>query len=106
MRQALEDAAPLYRDAPEAQAAQSEGASALLVFLHEVAPALPEAERQVAAEIMVGTLKALGKSLSLAADGHDMRTARTEALADMLCAYLASLAELRIFTEGRASRDE
>ena len=99
MRQALEDAAPLYRDAPEALAAQSEGATALHAFLRETAPDLAEAEREVAAEIMVGTLKALGKSLSLAADSPDMRAARTEALANMLCAYLASLAEPRTFTE-------
>lgn len=91
MRQALEDAAPLYRDAPEAQAAQSEGAGALHQFLQEAAPALSEAERQVASDVMGAALKFVGKSLSLKEDGAEWRAARSQALADMLCAYLDRL---------------
>lgn len=91
MRQALEDAAPLYRDAHEAKALRAEGQEAMLGFLAEVAPQTSESTLKVAAEIMAGTLKALGKSLSQAPGTREAIAIRTEALADMLCAYLATL---------------
>ncbi|WP_232281009.1 TetR family transcriptional regulator [Novosphingobium nitrogenifigens] len=93
MRQALEDAAPLYRDAAEAKAAKGEGIAAFRDLLREAAPALSDPARQVAAETIVGALKMLGKALSLAPYEAAERDARTEALADMLCAYMASLDE-------------
>lgn len=89
MRQALEDAAPLYRDEPEAQAAQGEGSGALLGLLREAAPGVSDDALRVAADTMLAAFKALGKPLSLRDEGE--RLVRTEALADMLCAYLAWL---------------
>lgn len=93
MRQALEDAAPLYRDAHEAQALRAEGQDAVLAFLVEAAPQARDADRKVAAEMMAGTLKALGKSLSQSGGTGEFIAIRTEALADMLCAYLATLSQ-------------
>jgi len=65
----------------------------MLAFLLEAAPHVSEATRQVAAEIMAGTLKALGKSLSQGPGTPDAIALRTEALADMLCTYLAPLGQ-------------
>lgn len=91
MRQALEDAAPLYRDAPEARAAQSEGMGAVMAFLREARPQAGEEQLAIAAEVMVGTLKAQGKSLSQSGGTPQAIASRSEALADMLCAYMTLL---------------
>ena len=91
MRQALDDAAPLYRDTPEAQAARAEAQAPIMAFLTEAAPHATPAQLTIAGETMVGALKVLGKALSQSDQGQAEITARTEALADMLCAYLATL---------------
>jgi AcrR family transcriptional regulator len=91
MRQALDDAAPLYRDAPEAQAAQAQSKAPVLAFLVEAAPHASLAHLTIAGEIMVGALKVLGKALSQSDQSREEIAARTEALADMLCAYLTTL---------------
>lgn len=93
MRQALEDAAPFYRDAPEARVAREQQHHAVIAFMAEAAPGLTASERADAAAVMTATLKTLGKAISLAVEGPEVRTARTTALADMLCAYLAELAQ-------------
>jgi len=91
IRQALDDAAPLYRDAPEAQAARAEVQAPIMAFLTEAAPHATSAHLTIAGEIMVRALKVLGKALSQSDQGREEIAARTEALADMLCAYLATL---------------
>ncbi|MBB3957224.1 TetR family transcriptional regulator [Novosphingobium sediminicola] len=91
MRQALDDAAPLYRDAPEAQAARAEVKAPIMAFLTEAAPNATTAHLTVAGDTMVGALKVLGKALSQSDQSQEEIAARTEALADMLCAYLATL---------------
>lgn len=91
MRQALEDAAPLYRDAPEARAVQSEGFAAVLAFLREAAPRANEATLAIAADVMISTFKAQGKTVSQRVDTPEAVIAHSEAIADMLCAYLATL---------------
>ena len=40
---ALNDAAPLYRDAPEAQEARASGERAVAAFMREALPEAPEA---------------------------------------------------------------
>lgn len=91
MRQALEDAAPLYRDSPEAQAVQARSRDGFMAFLAEAAPNTAPDRLAAAADILMGALKMLGKDLSLRSDDEAALAARTEALADMLCAYLATL---------------
>ncbi len=91
MRVALSDAAPLYRDAPEAREVRRAGERATRAFLRETLPAQPEATRALAAELVKRTLSTVGKSFSerhrTPGDVH----AFSEGLADMLCAYLRSL---------------
>lgn len=91
MRQTLEDAAPLYRDAPEARATRALDKAPVMAFLSEAPPHAGPERLHIAGDIMVGTLKAMGKALSHSEERHDEIAERREALADMLCAYLATL---------------
>ena len=88
IRVALSDAAPLYRDAPEAQAARASGRRAMAGFMAEALPAAPEATRALAGELITTTLSAVGKQFSARPRSHAEIDAYAEELADMLCAYL------------------
>ncbi|MDR9758891.1 TetR family transcriptional regulator [Rhizobium redzepovicii] len=91
VRVALGDAAPLYRDAPEAREARQAGDPVIEAFLREVLPALPEAARVLAGDVMMTTLTTVGKDFSERARKSEDVEAYSEAMADMLCAYLVSL---------------
>ncbi|RCK42583.1 TetR family transcriptional regulator [Thalassospira profundimaris] len=92
MRVALNDAAPLYRDAPEAHAARARGSQAMMDFLAETLPDCPAHTRELASELIATTLSSVGKNFSETPRSADEITAYSEALADMLCGYVASLA--------------
>jgi len=91
MRTALHDAAPFYRDAPEAQAARAAGERAMQAFLREVLPGLSKARRALAGDLVTTTFGAVGKQFSETPRTEAQIKAYSEALADMLCAYLRSL---------------
>ncbi|MCT8180547.1 TetR family transcriptional regulator [Variovorax sp. CY25R-8] len=91
MRTALHDAAPFYRDAPEAQAARAAGERAMQAFLREALPGLSKAKRALAGELVTTTFSAVGKQFSETPRTEAQIKAYSEALADMLCAYLRSL---------------
>ncbi|MBB3521738.1 MULTISPECIES: TetR family transcriptional regulator [Rhizobium] len=91
VRVALGDAAPLYRDAPEAREARQAGDPVIEAFLREVLPALPEAARVLAGDVMMTTLTTVGKDFSERPRKSEDMEAYSEAMADMLCAYLVSL---------------
>lgn len=91
IRGALDDAAPLYRDAPEARAARAAGAGAFERFLCEALPAATAQTRALAGELIRTTLSAVGKTFSETPRTAPEVAAYAEALADMLCAYLAGL---------------
>jgi len=91
MRTALHDAAPFYRDAPEAQAARAAGERAMQAFLREALPGLSKAKRALAGELVITTFSAVGKQFSETPRTEAQIKAYSEALADMLCAYLRSL---------------
>jgi len=91
LRLALGDAAPLYRDAPETREHRTAGVRQVLAFMREALPHTRPAERARAAEVMMITMEAVGKSVS--EDGRppadvDRIAAVT---ADMFCAYLDRL---------------
>jgi AcrR family transcriptional regulator len=88
MRVALSDAAPLYRDAPEAHEVRASGADAVHVFMRAALPAAPDATRALAAELLMDTLSAVGKRFSERPRTGDEIAAYADALADMLCAWL------------------
>jgi len=92
MRVALSDAAPLYRDAPEAQVARQSSHRAIEAFMAEALPKAPEATRALAADLIATTFKTVGKQFSETPRTPDEIAAYSDAMADMFCAYLERLA--------------
>jgi len=91
MRVALNDAAPLYRDAPEAQEARVSGDRTVQVFMQEALPEASEATRALAGELITTTLSAVGKQFSEVSRTPAEIEAYADAMADMFCAYLKDL---------------
>jgi len=91
MRVALDDAAPLYRDAPETREAMASAERIIHVFMREPMPAASEADRALAADLITSTLTAAGKQFSESPRTSAQIKAYCEAMADMFCAYLESL---------------
>ena len=91
MRTALATAAPLYRDAPEAQQAREEGKRAVRRFMREVLPDAPVATRTLAGNLIKTTLSAGGKEFSETPRSAAQIHAYADAMADMFCAYLQGL---------------
>lgn len=88
IRTALNDAAPLYRDAPEVQAARAAGENVISDFLYDVLPQIDADERARASDLINSTLGNVGKHFSesprtlaeIQAYAHDM--------AEMFCAWI------------------
>jgi AcrR family transcriptional regulator len=91
MRMALNDAAPLYRDAPEAQEARVSGTDIIRDFMREVLPDTAEDIRVQAGDLITLTLKEVGKAFSETPRTDAEITAHADAMADMFTAYLKSL---------------
>ncbi len=91
VRVALNDAAPLYRDAPEAHAVRASGAETIATFMGEVLPKASEATRTAAGELIKSTLSAVGKEFSESPRTKAEIARWSDAMADMFCAYLGSL---------------
>lgn len=91
MRGALSDAAPLYRDAPEAHEVRATGKRTFEAFMVELLPEASEPSRAQACDLILATLSSVGKDFSLTPRTDEAITARAEAMADMFCAYVAFL---------------
>ena len=91
VRVALNDAAPLYRDAPEAHEARASGERTVQIFLREALPEASETVRALAGDLITTTLSAVGKDFSGSPRTSAEIEAYADALADMFCAYLESL---------------
>jgi len=91
MRQALGDAAPFYRDAPEAREPRAAGPRTMQLFVAEVLPQAPEATRGLAGDVIMMTLSAVGKHISETPRTSAGIYTYANAVADMLCAYLERL---------------
>ncbi|CAH2601995.1 TetR/AcrR family transcriptional regulator [Rhodovastum atsumiense] len=91
MREALEDAAPLYRDAPEARAAKASGEHIIRTFLREALPGAPDATVASTAGLIKATLSAVGRQFSGTPRTPDEIASHAEAMSDMFCAYLERL---------------
>ena len=94
MRVALNDAAPLYRDAPEAQEARASGERTVQRFLQEVLPGASEANRALAGELIKTTLSTVGKQFSETRRSSAEIEAYAGAMTDMFAAYLKELGRL------------
>ena len=91
VRVALDDAAPLYRDAPEAKAAKASGEDTVRTFMREVLPEASDATRALAGDLITTTLSAVGRQFSESQRTSTEIETYAGAMADMLCAYLQSL---------------
>jgi len=91
MRQALGDAAPFYRDAPEARELRAAGTRTVQLFIAEALPQAPEATRGLAGDVVMMTLSAVGKHISQTPRTSAAIETYANAVADMLCVYLERL---------------
>ncbi|WP_248746435.1 TetR family transcriptional regulator [Pseudomonas sp. MWU12-2037] len=91
VRVALDDAAPFYRDAPEAQEVRAAGKQAVEVFMREVLPEASEATRAVAGDLIKVTLSSVGKQFSESPRTPAQIETYADAMAEMFCAYLRGL---------------
>ncbi|MBB4367910.1 AcrR family transcriptional regulator [Bradyrhizobium sp. cir1] len=95
IRTALSDAAPLYRDAPEAQDARAAGKGIVAAFMREALPRATDATRALAGELITTTLSEVGKRFSEAPRSETEIARQADGLADMFCAYLGELERRR-----------
>ncbi len=91
VRGALNDAAPLYRDAPEAAEVRAATADIFENFVREALPNVAGEARSRAGELIKTTLSEVGGSFSSTPRAPAEIEAYSAALADMLCAYLERL---------------
>lgn len=91
VRIALDDAAPLYRDAPEARERRVADTRMLLLFMDELLPDADAAQRAIAADVMKMSLGAVGKRVSEDGRSTEAVEAVSEAMADMFCAYVEKI---------------
>lgn len=92
IRIALNDAAPLYRDTPEAQDARAAGEGIVAAFMQEALPKASDSTRILAGELITTTLSEVGRSFSEERRSEAEIAAYADAMGDMFCAYLTRLA--------------
>jgi len=92
VRTALGDAAPFYRDAPEAQEVRAAGDEIVRVFMAQALPAASDATRAMAGDLIIATLSAVGKDFSESPRTDAEIEAWSDSMADMFCVYMESLA--------------
>ncbi|MFZ6735546.1 TetR family transcriptional regulator [Undibacterium sp. Ji42W] len=90
-RLALSDAAPLYRDAPEAQEVKASADCTIDLFMAEVLPGASAATRTLAGDLVTTTLSAVGSSFSSTRRTQAEIKIYADAMADMFCAYLKGI---------------
>lgn len=90
VRTALNDAAPLYRGAPEAIAAKAAGHETIQNFMREVLPNAPEATRELVGNLITTTMGSVGKDFSESPRTDKEIETYADAMADMFCAYINS----------------
>lgn len=88
MRTALNDAAPLYRDAPEVQTARANGESVMSDFLQQLLPQRDAPEVARAADLINRTLGDVGKHFSESPRSAAEIEAYARDMADMFCAWI------------------
>ena len=88
VRLALSDAAPLYRDAPEAAAAREGGTAIIRTFMAEALPDADQPRCQRAADLIEATLTQVGSSFSTVPRTEAEIVGFADEMADMFDAYL------------------
>jgi len=87
-RGALEEAAPLYREAPEARAHAEEGRHLMERFMRNALPSASARERAFAADLVGIVMSSAGKMISVQNRSRAEVDALADAVGDMFCAYL------------------
>jgi AcrR family transcriptional regulator len=91
MRGALNDAAPLYRNAPEAHEVRAAGRQIFATFMQEMLPDVDESKRTAACELILTTLSSVGKDFSGSPRTEQEVSVCADGLADMFSAYVVAL---------------
>ena len=91
MRGALNDAAPLYRDAPEALEVRAEGQQIFEVFMLELLPDASMEVRTLACDLILTTLSSVGKDFSGSLRTAEEIAVYADGMADMFRAYVIAL---------------
>lgn len=91
MRQALNDAAPFYRDAPEAQQAKSAADTFYQAFMCELLPQASQQTLKLAGELLITTLGSVGHTFTEKPRTTAEITAWADAMADMFEAWIERL---------------
>jgi AcrR family transcriptional regulator len=87
-RSALEEAAPLYREAPESLAHAEEGRELMEQFMRDLLPHAGARQRAFAADLMGTLMSSVGKVISSQNRSRNEVDRLAVAIGDMLCAYL------------------
>jgi AcrR family transcriptional regulator len=88
LRMALDDAAPLYRDAPEAQENWQTCKHCMFVFIKEGLPQVPVENQTFITDAVMTVMTAVGERTSEQARSELEVEAMAMAIGDMLCLYL------------------
>ncbi len=94
IRIALNDAAPLYRDAPEAIEIRASSDDIVDTFMREVLPNATEESLLRTGDLIKTTLSGVGSSFSSTPRTEAEIIDYADALGDMMCAYLERLMAL------------
>jgi AcrR family transcriptional regulator len=95
VRVALNDCAPLYRDAPEALEVRASADKTVEAYMKEALPRASAKTRALACDLVTSTMGAVGSSFSAVPRTQAEIRSYSDALADMFCAYLESLQRAR-----------
>jgi AcrR family transcriptional regulator len=87
-RSALEEAAPLYREAPEARSHAEEGRRLMERFMRDALPNASARERAFAADLVGIVMSSAGKTISVQNRSRSEVDALADAVGGMFCAYL------------------
>jgi AcrR family transcriptional regulator len=90
-RIALEEAAPMYREAPEARTHAQESRHLLERFMRDAIPDRSTREQAFAADLLGTVMSSVGKTISAQTRSRSEVEAFAEALGEMLCGYLERL---------------
>jgi hypothetical protein len=88
----LNDAAPLYRDAPEALEAREADEPLIAQFMLELLPHAPQAVRELAGDLVMTTISTVGKDFSGRSRTEKEIEVYAGAMAEMFSSYLRGLA--------------
>ena len=104
LRVALDDAGALFRDAPEAHAFLAVAKRRMLGFFEEALPGVSPDRRAFTSEVVLTALTAVAEKVTAQGLGRPSVDVWAKANADMLCAYVESVARGARLSKPRRAR--